>query len=156
MSNANRTETILIREGARLPAGLVVVTDPFLPGWRVVKNPDRSALVRSIEAAIWNYFYLAGDIKAVVLGRDRPGTLRRAAKRVLPKRREQDYNSLEITHVVAKHFLGVPYLSVTAHSRHIQQDPYLVPAKTNFILRVPVAPNGNAAAKHFKVLISSA
>jgi hypothetical protein len=35
--------------------------------------------------------------------------------------REQDFNCLEVTGIVAKRFLGMPYTVVSAHSRHIQQ-----------------------------------
>src|SRR6266403_5148111 len=120
--------TILIRENTLLPAGLAIESEVFLPGWRVVKNLDSSALAQNIEGANWNFFYLAGEIRATALGRDRSGTLRKAVKRVLAKQ-EKQFNSLEITKVVSKRFLGIPFMSAAAHSRHIQQGICLVPAK---------------------------
>ena len=77
-------------------------------------------------------------MRATVLGRDRSGTLRRAVKCVLAKQKGQKFNSLEITKVVSERFLGIPFMSVTAHSRHIKQGVGLVPAK-DFVLRMPVA-----------------
>src|SRR2546428_8567201 len=119
--------TILIRENTLLPPGLTIEGEIFLPGWRVVKNLDGSALARNVEGANWNFFYLAGEMRATVLGGDRSGTLRRAMKRVLAKQ-EKQFNSLEITKVVLKRFLGIPFmLSIAAHSRHIQQGACLVP-----------------------------
>jgi hypothetical protein len=138
MPDTNRASTILIREDTPLPANLSIESEAFLPGWRVVKNLDRSALARKIEGANWNFFYLAGAMRATVLGRDRPGTLRRAVKRVLAKQEEQKFNSLEITKVVSKRFFGIPFTSVTAHSRHIQQGIVLVPTK-DFVLSIPAA-----------------
>jgi len=135
MSTTNMSGTILIRENTLLPAGLAIESEVFLPGWRVVKNLDGSALARNIEDANWNFFYLAGATRATVLGRDRSGTLRRAAKRVLAKQ-ETHFNSLEMR-VVSKRFLGIPFMSVAAYSRHIQQGICLVPAK-DFALGVPV------------------
>ncbi len=134
----NTSGTILIRERTLLPAGLAVESEVFLPGWRVIKNLDRSTLARNIEGANWNFFYLAGEIRATVLGRDRSGTLRRAVKCVLAKQEGHKFNSLEITKVVSKRFVGIPFISVTAHSRHIQQTIGLVPAK-DFALSTPVA-----------------
>jgi len=154
MPDINRTITIFIKEDTPLPANLPIESEPFPPGWRVVKNLDRSALARNIEGANWNFFYLAGEIRATVLGRDRSGTLRRAVKCVLAKQEGQKFNSLEITKVVAKRFLGIPFMSVTAHSRHIQQGIGLVPAK-DFVLRMPAAPKGEVAAKQYVALISS-
>ena len=153
MPDINRTMTIFIKEDTPLPANLSIESEAFLPGWRVVKNPDRSTLARNIEAANWNFFYLADEIRATVLGRDRPGTLRRAVKRVLAKQEEQRLNSLEITQAVSKRFLGIPFMRVTAHSRHIQQGISLIPAK-DFVLRMPAAPNV-VASKQYTALISS-
>src|SRR5437667_6335064 len=154
MSANNTSGTVLIRENTLLPAGLAVESEVFLPDWRVVKNLDRSTLARNIEGANWSFFYLAGGIRATVLGRDRSGTLRRAVKCVLAKQEGQKFNSLEITKVVSKRFLGIPFMSVTAHSRHIQQGIGLVPAK-DFVLRMPAAPKEEVAAKQYVALISS-
>jgi hypothetical protein len=167
MSANNISQTILIRENTPLPADLAIESEVFLHGWRVIKNLDRSTLARNIEAANWTFFYLAGEIRATVLGRDRPGTLRRAVKCVLAKQREQEFNSLEITKVASKRFLGIPFMSVTAHSRHIQQGVGLVPAK-DFALRMPAAEapesglgcggerhHGEVTTKQYVALISS-
>ena len=167
MSANNTSGTILIGEGTLLPAGLAVESEVFLHGWRVIKNPDRSTLARNIEGANWTFFYLAGEIRATVLGRDRPGTLRRAVKCVLAKQKGQKFNSLEITKVVSKRFLGIPFMSVTGHSRHIQQGVGLVPAK-DFVLRMPAAEapesalgsggerhHGEVATKQYVALVSS-
>jgi hypothetical protein len=166
MPDNSRARIILIRENTPLAANLPIESEPFLLGWRVVKNLDRSALARNIVGANWNFFYLAGEIRATVLGRDRPGTLRRAVKCVLAKQEGRKFNSLEITKVVSKRFLGIPFMSVTAHSRHLQQGIGLVPAK-DFVLRMPAAApesrlgsggeqhHGEVATKQYTALISS-
>jgi hypothetical protein len=130
--------TIFIRENTLLPVGLAIKSEAFLPGWRVVQNLDRNALARRIESSHWNFFYLAGEFRATVLGRDRSGTLRRAVKCVLGKQEGQKFNSLEITKAVSKRFLGIPFVSVTTHARHIQEGIGLVPAK-DFILTTSIA-----------------
>jgi len=38
----------------------------------------------------------------------------------------EKYNSLEVTKITAKRFLGVPHLHVCAHLRHVQEDILLV------------------------------
>jgi hypothetical protein len=154
VSDTNKSKTIFIREDTPLPQNLSIESEAFLPGWRVVRNLDRSALARNIESRKWFFFYLAGEMRATVLGRDRPGTLNRAVKRVLAKQEGQKFNSLEITKVVSKRFLGIPFMRVTAHSRHIQQGIALVPAK-DFVLRMPAAPNGEVVARQYTALISS-
>src|SRR3989442_1586897 len=154
MLDINRTMTIFIKEGTPLPANLTIESEAFLPGWRVVKNLDRQALTREVEKANWNFFYLAGEMRATVFGREGLGALRRAVKCVLAKQEGRKFNSLEITQVVSKRFLGIPFMSITAHSRHIQQGIGLVPAK-DFVLRMPAAPKEEVAAKQYVALISS-
>src|SRR5712664_3522620 len=154
MQGTNRLLAILIREDTRLPTKLSMESEAFLPGWRVVKNLDRQALTREVEGANWNFFYLAGEMRATVFGREGLGALRKAVKCVLAKQEGQKFNSVEITKIVSKRFLGIPFMSVTAHSRHIQQGVGLVPAK-DFALRMPAAPKGEVAAKQYVALISS-
>src|SRR6266849_5796557 len=165
MSDINRTRTVFIREGTPLPKTLSMESEAFLPGWRIVKNLDRQALTREIEAANWNFFYLAGEMRATVFGREGLGALRRAVKCVLAKQEGQKFNSLEITKIVLKRFLGIPFMSVAVHSRHIQQGVGLVSAK-DFVLRMPAAApkprldSGGEqhhadAAKQYTALISS-
>ena len=63
MSVENTSGAVFVRENTRLPTGLAVETEPFLPGWRVVRNLDGYGLGRQVEEAKWNFFYLAGDLK---------------------------------------------------------------------------------------------
>jgi hypothetical protein len=105
MSVNNIFGTIFIRENTLLPAELSIKTEGVFPGWRTVRNLDGYELGREIQKANWNFFYLAGAVKLKV----------------------QEFNCLEITQVIAKGFLGIPFLCVTANSRHIQESPYLVP-----------------------------
>jgi hypothetical protein len=136
MPDTNRARTILIREDTPLLANMPIESDAYLPGWRAVRNLDGYELGRKIEVAKCNFFYLAGETTVIVLGREGQGTLRRAVKRVLAKREGQKFNSLEITKLASKQFLGIPFMSVTAHFRHIQQGICMVPAK-NFVLIMP-------------------
>jgi hypothetical protein len=154
MSEINRTRTVFIREGTPLPTMRSMETEPFLPGWRIVKNLDRQALTREIEGANWNFFYLAGEIRTTVLGREGVGTLRRAVKRILAKQEGHSFrfNALEITKISSKWLLGIPLLRVTAHSRHIQLGIALIPAKD--VLRRPLAAMPSARASHDREVVA--
>ena len=158
MLATNKSGTILIRDNTPLPAGMAIERDVFLPGWKAVKDLDGYQLGRKIEGAKWNFFYLAGEIRVTVLGGSSK-TLRRAVKRVLAKQ-EKQFNSFEIASVVSKRFLGIPFMSVVAHSRHIQQSTRLVPAK-DFVLEKPVPASQQskrqveAATKQYTALISN-
>ncbi len=153
MSANNTSGTILIRENTLLPSGLAVESEVFLPGWRVVKNLDRSALARNIEGTNWTFLRLAREIRATVFGIDEEKMVRRAVKEILARLKSEKFNSLEITRVTSvasKRFLEVRYVTVSVQSGLIQQGVGLVPAKDS-ILRMPAAPNGECGSD-FKLL----
>jgi len=148
MSTNNTFGTILIRENALLPAGLAIESEVFLPGWRVVKNLDGYGLSQKIYETKWYFFYLAGEIRAIALGREGLGTLRRAVMQILAKREGQKFNSLEITKVASKRFLGIPFMRITAHFRHIQQGICLVPAKNSVLRMLNSGSSGVGEERH--------
>jgi hypothetical protein len=120
-SGTSDHNTIYIREKTALPTNSRVKSETFVPGWRVVTNFNRSTLTTSIENATWYFFYLAGEMNVTVFGGNRPETIRRAVRMILLKQTKQEFNSLEVTEVAPKRILGLPFLKVTAHSRHIQE-----------------------------------
>jgi hypothetical protein len=129
MAETIKTGTILIKDGTYLPDALQFESEPCATGWRLVKDLDGYGLGRKIHEAGWTFFCLAGEIKATVFGFEGQETVRRAVKRILAKLKSEKFNSLEITRVASKRFLGLPYASVSARSRHIQESMFLFRAK---------------------------
>ncbi len=125
MAETIKTGTVLIKEGALLPDALRFESEPCATGWRLVKDLDGYGLDRKIHEAGWTFFCLAGEIKATIFGFDGQKTARRAVKRILARLKSEKFNSLEITRVASKRFLGVPYVTVSTCSRHIQESLFL-------------------------------
>jgi hypothetical protein len=125
MTGEIKTGTILIREDTPLPEGLQFESEPFSTGWRLVKNLDGSAPDRRITQAGWTFFYLAGEFKVTVFGSDRDKAQGQAVRRILSRMKSEKCNCLEITQVAAKRFLGIPYVTVSANARHIQESVFL-------------------------------
>jgi hypothetical protein len=121
MADPIKTGTILIAEGALLPESMPLQSEPYAYGWRLVKNIDSDGLDQIIREAGWNFFYIAGVIETKAFGSDEKKTTRKAIKQVIANLKSKNFNCLEITRVVAKRSLGLPYVSVSAHSRHIQE-----------------------------------
>ena len=59
------------------------------------------------------------------LGAVGAGKIQSALQRMLGKLKPLNFNCLEVTGIVARRFLGVPYTVVSAHSRHLQESCYL-------------------------------
>jgi hypothetical protein len=121
MTDTIKTGTILIAEGAILPESLLFESEPYAYGWRLVKKLDSNGFHQIIGQAGWNFFYIAGNIETNAFGSNAKKTTRRAIKHAIAKLKAKNFNCLEITQVTAKRFLGLPYVRVSAHSRHIQQ-----------------------------------
>jgi hypothetical protein len=68
---------------------------------------------------------LAAVVKVIFFGVSGATKIQNALRRILAKVKQQHFNGLEVTGIVGSHFLGVPYVTVSAHSRHMQQGCYL-------------------------------
>lgn len=118
--------TILIgEESPRMAEALALHSDPYLENWSVVRALDGFALDDKIHAAGWNFFFMAAEVKVMFFGATGAKKIQNALKRIFEKVKPQNFNCLEVTGIGAKHFLGVPYTSVSVHSRHIQQSSQL-------------------------------
>ncbi len=114
--------TILMSEW---PPLLGLESEPYSGHWRVIKALDGFALDRKIRAAGWNFFFIAAEVKVMFIGALGTNKIQHALHRILGKVKHQHFNGLEVTGIVAKRFLGLPYAIVSAHSRHLQQNCYL-------------------------------
>ena len=72
---------------------------------------------------------MAAEVKVMFFGSLGTAKIQNALQRILEKVKPQQFNGLEITEIVARRFLSVPYVSVSAHSRHIQLSCYLACAR---------------------------
>jgi hypothetical protein len=120
MADSIKPGTILITEGLILPESLLLESEPYAYGWRLIKNLDSNGLDQIISRAGWNFFYIAGVIETNAFGSDEKKTTRKAVERIIANLKSKNFNCLEITRVAAKRSLGLPYVCVSAHSRHIQ------------------------------------
>jgi hypothetical protein len=134
---------ILVKESPLMAQRLELETEPCCGMWRLVKAQDGFAVERKIRAAAWSFFFMAAEVKVMFLGAPAAKKIQKALQGILEKLREENFNSLEITGIVAKRFLGMPYAVVSAHARHLQQGCYLESAEAR---RAAVRP-GEASSK---------
>lgn len=113
---------ILIEKGTLLPAPLELENESHASGWMpVANNLDRQQLENELTIAGWTFFYMAGKITTTAFGFDRQKMIHAALKRIITNVKLEKCNCLEIDDVATRSFLGMPYVSVSAHSRHIQK-----------------------------------
>jgi hypothetical protein len=112
---------ILMRDWPGMKKLLGLKSEPYSGQWTLLRALDACALDRKIHAAGWNFFFIANEVTVMFLGSVGAAKIHNALDRILAKVTQQHFNGLEVTAIVTRHFLGVPYVTVSAHSRHIQQ-----------------------------------
>jgi len=117
--------TILIKDGTIFPGALRLESTLYSTGWRTVTGLDGYAVDRKTRDTGWNLFSLAGENGASVLGGEGQDTVRRAIQKILVGLKAERFNALEITRVVFKHFLGIPYTTVSYQQRNMQEGIFL-------------------------------
>jgi hypothetical protein len=125
MLPAVQVGAILIEEWPLMTQRFGLESEPYSGNWSLVKVLDGYALERKMRASGWNFFFMAAEVKAMFFGGVGAKKIQNALKRILGKVKQQHFNGLEVTEIVVKRFLGVPYTVVSAHSRHFQQSCYL-------------------------------
>lgn len=114
--------TILIAKDAPHPQCFQLEDDSSANAWmRVKHNLNSHELEKALESAGWTFFYMAGAIRTIAFGFNRAKMIQAALKRLITNVKQQKCNCIEIDAVAAHSFLGMPYVSVSAHPRHIQK-----------------------------------
>ena len=119
MTNPITAGSILVGESAHLPNALLQ-SETDANGWAQIKD-SRPTFEKAIREAGYTFFFMAGEIEATVFGFDKPKALRTALTRLITDVQSQHCNSIEISQVADKSLLGLPYVRVTAHVRHLQK-----------------------------------
>ncbi|HUK23726.1 MAG TPA: hypothetical protein VLV49_04035 [Terriglobales bacterium] len=125
MAASVQVGTILIDDRPLILRALDLESEPYSGTWGVLQTLNGSTLEKKIKGSGWNCFFMAAEVKATVLGTLADSNIRRALKQIFLKAQKPDFNCLEVTNIRAHRFLGVPYITVFAHSRHIQQGSLL-------------------------------
>ena len=73
---------------------------------------------------------MAGEVTAMGFSSSSDKTIRRAVGNVIANMKSGRFNCLEISRIEAKSFLGLPYVAVAGHPRHIQESVYLFQARS--------------------------
>ena len=114
--------TLLIERDTPRPAcfQLQPGTDPN--SWApVAQDLSPQDLEKALAASGWTFFYRAGAIRTTAFGFNPASRLATALKRLIALATQQRCNCLQIDQVAAHSFLGFPYVSISAHPRHVQK-----------------------------------
>jgi hypothetical protein len=114
--------TILVAQGTSVPTCFHLGSASYPGEWMsVAVNLDAGMLEAELASTGWTFFYIAGEVSTSAFGFDRRKATDAALKRLIAGARKQNCNCLEIDDVVSHTFLGMPWVTVSAHTRRIQK-----------------------------------
>jgi hypothetical protein len=114
--------TILMEKHALCPPCFQLRDYSYPNAWMVVTHGlTSSELEKELSFTGWTFFYMASAIRATSFGFDRAKMIHAALKRIIATVKKQRCNCLEIDAVTMHSILGMPYVNVSAHPRHIQK-----------------------------------
>ena len=125
MSSPLNIGVVLLQTDTFIPDSVWVQKEIFCPGWQAITNLNGDDLDRQIRSDGWNFIFMGGALRGTSWGSWSGTAIRCAAIRVLKKTEATKLNGFEITAIRARRFLGIPYVIVIGHSRHIQKSTVL-------------------------------
>jgi len=124
MSNL-KMGTVLLQTGTSIPESVWIEKEAYSPGWEEVTNVNGDDLDRQIRRENWSFFFIGGAIQGTSWGSWREIATRSATIRALNKSGLTRFNGFEITGIHSRRFLGLGYVTVVGHARHLQPSPVL-------------------------------
>ena len=113
--------SVLMLSGTPTPECVPLHLKPYYKAWKVIANSEGHVLDRDLRRAGWNFFFIAGVVRGYVLGNGSASAVKRALRRIAAKVKSAGFNCIQVSDVEVGKFLGIPYLRVSAYSRHIQK-----------------------------------
>jgi hypothetical protein len=113
--------TILMKQDTHLPPSVRVSRQVSCGGWIAIKSLDPRGLGMQLKSAGWNFNFVVGSVQKGAFGFNSDTRFERAMSRAIKFAQAEDCNCIEFDQMMEKTIFGVPYTSVSVHSRHIQQ-----------------------------------
>lgn len=117
--------SVLLRSGTLMPTSVPLNLRTYGRDWQLVENSAGPILDRDIHRTGWNLFFLAGVIRGYAVGSGGESSVKRATLNILAQVRAREFNCAQISEIVVKRCLGIRYVRVEAHCRHLQPSSML-------------------------------
>ncbi len=114
--------TILMEKNTACPEFFHILPAGSPCAWETVTHSlTHRELTSELSSQGWTFFYMANAIRITSCGFNRQKMIYAALQRLIECIKKQKCNCLEVDDVTMRRFLGIPYVQLTAHPRHIQK-----------------------------------
>jgi hypothetical protein len=129
-----RAGSVLIKSDTCLPKSVYFESEQYGP-WKVLPGVDGLTVEGALSEAGWHLFFMVPEIRLGAVSLNPNKALRTALKKLFTAVEAKNFNALEIVEITAKRFLGLNYVTVVAHPRHIKKSPFLRDLNTYYVAR---------------------
>jgi hypothetical protein len=112
---------LFLMKGLIAPPTLRFEGQSYSEGWKLLRGLKSSEIDSRAGDCGWNFIFLAETMRRTAFGLGRDRALRKATNKFLAEARKNAFNSVEITEITARQFLGLYCVTVAAHSRSLQK-----------------------------------
>lgn len=113
---------ILVAPGTALPLEWQLETGIAGNGWRRLLDVlSQMRRQNHLNASGWTFFFMACPIVVTAFGFSKPKMFDAALIRLIGEAKLQKCNCVQIDDLGVRSFLGIPYVRISAHPRHIQR-----------------------------------
>ena len=116
--------SVLIKSDIPLPKWLRFNCEDY-GEWKKLFDADSHAVERTALAVGWHFSYIAKTVKCTAFGLTRQSAMQRAVRKLKEMAGGFAFNSMEITEIEARRWVGVYHAAVVAHPRHLHRTPFL-------------------------------
>jgi hypothetical protein len=116
--------SVLFKSGTVFPPTLGLKLKP-VGSWDLVRGHDGFAVDRKLRTAGWQLFFMVPALEASAIGVDTRKTFDTALRKITRAVDERGFNALEVTAIKRWRWLGLHYVRITAHPRHVRNSPFL-------------------------------
>lgn len=113
--------SIFLMDRLLLPPPLRFEGRTYSDGWRLLNRLTGGEIELRARNCGWSFISVADVKRCTAFGLGRAGSFRRATDKVLGEAQRSAFNSVEVTEITARRFLGMHCVSVGAHFRSLQK-----------------------------------
>ena len=112
---------VLVAPGTALPLEWQLETGTAGNGWlRLLDVFSQMRRQNQLNASGWTFFFMASPIVVTAFGFSKLKMFNAALLRLIAATKLQRCNCVQIDDLGMRSFLGIPYMRISAHPRHIQ------------------------------------
>jgi hypothetical protein len=116
--------SVLIKSAIPLPKWFRFNCEDY-GGWKKLFDADGHAVECTAVAVGWHFSYIAKPVKCSAFGLTRQSATQKAVRKLMEMAGASAFNSIEITQIAARRWVGMYHAGVVAHPRHLQPTPFL-------------------------------